>query len=67
MVVIDVMMARIPPDSRASVVDIMTQSKSTVMQKRAMLLKKGVLRSTADELEILSEAGKCKLSGQDIS
>jgi translation initiation factor 2-alpha kinase 4 len=27
-------------------------------QKRALLLKKGLLRSTADELEILCEAGK---------
>lgn len=35
--------------------DIMNQSKSSSSQKRAALLKKGLLRSTADELEIFAE------------
>lgn len=35
--------------------DIMNQSKSTPSQKRASLLKKGLLRSTADELEVFAE------------
>lgn len=35
--------------------DIMNQSKSSSSQKRAGLLKKGLLRSTADELEVFAE------------
>lgn len=35
--------------------DIMNQSKSSLSQKRAALLKKGLLRSTADELEVFAE------------
>lgn len=35
--------------------DIMNQSKSSSSQKRAALLKKGLLRSTADELEVFAE------------
>jgi len=35
--------------------DIMNQFKSSSSQKRAALLKKGLLRSTADELEIFAE------------
>lgn len=35
--------------------DIMHQSKSSSSQKRAALLKKGLLRSTADELEVFAE------------
>ncbi|KDQ55313.1 hypothetical protein JAAARDRAFT_37347 [Jaapia argillacea MUCL 33604] len=42
-------------DARQDVIDIITQTKSSSSQKRALLLKKGLLRSTADELEILSD------------
>ena len=55
--VVELALSRIPEDLRASVIDIINQSKSSASQKRASLLKKGLLRSTADELEILAEIG----------
>ncbi|KAG6330107.1 hypothetical protein ID866_8983 [Astraeus odoratus] len=54
-VVVELALSRIPEDLRASVIDIINQSKSSASQKRASLLKKGLLRSTADELEVLAE------------
>jgi translation initiation factor 2-alpha kinase 4 len=56
--VVDLALNRIPNDLRPAVVDIINQSKSSPSQKRALLLKKGLLRSTADELEVLAEVGK---------
>jgi translation initiation factor 2-alpha kinase 4 len=56
--VVDLALDRIPTDLRPAIVDIINQSKSSLSQKRALLLKKGLLRSTTDELEILSEVGK---------
>jgi len=56
-VVIELALSRLPPGQRSGVIDILNQSKSSVSQKRALLLKKGLLRSTADELEILSDKG----------
>ena len=50
-------MSRVPQDIRDSVLEIITQAKSAWAQKRAMLLKKGLLRSTVDELEVLSDTG----------
>jgi len=50
-------MGRVPHDIRDPVVEIITQAKSSWAQKRAMLLKKGLLRSTVDELEVLSDIG----------
>lgn len=50
-------MNRVTADARSSVAEIILQSKSTPAQKRALLLKKGLLRTTVDELEILSEVG----------
>lgn len=50
-------MSRVPQDIRDSVLEIITQTKSSWAQKRAMLLKKGLLRSTVDELEVLSDTG----------
>lgn len=55
--VIELALSRVPHDIRASVIEIITQAKSTWSQKRAMLLKKGLLRSTVDELEILCDTG----------
>jgi len=46
---------RVPHDIRDSVLEIITQAKSSWAQKRALLLKKGLLRSTVDELEVLSD------------
>jgi hypothetical protein len=55
--VIELAMNRVPHDIRDSVIEIIMQAKSTWAQKRAMLLKKGLLRSTVDELEILCDTG----------
>ena len=55
--VIELALSRVPHDIRESVVEIILQAKSTWAQKRAMLLKKGLLRSTVDELEILCDTG----------
>lgn len=51
-------MNRIPDTHRSAVVEIINQTKSSLLQKRALLLRKGLLRSTTDELEILSEIGE---------
>jgi translation initiation factor 2-alpha kinase 4 len=51
-------MGRIPDVHRHAVVEIINQTKSSPSQKRALLLRKGLLRSTTDELEILSEVGE---------
>jgi len=51
-------MNRIPDTHRSAVVEIINQTKSSLSQKRALLLRKGLLRSTTDELEILSEIGE---------
>ena len=51
-------MNRVTADLRSSVTEIILQSKSTPAQKRALLLKKGLPRTTVDELEILSEVGQ---------
>lgn len=55
--VVQIAMNRVAADARNSVTEIILQSKSTIAQKRALLLKKGLPRSTVDELEILSEVG----------
>lgn len=55
--VVEIALNRVPADVRSGVIEIIHQSKSTPAQKRALLLKKGLLRSTADELEILAEVG----------
>jgi hypothetical protein len=60
--VIELALGRVPHDIRDSIVEIITQAKSTWAQKRAMLLKKGLLRSTVDELEILCDTGVVPLS-----
>jgi hypothetical protein len=56
--VIDLALSRVPHDIRDSIIEIITQVKSSWSQKRAMLLKKGLLRSIVDELEVLSDAGE---------
>ncbi|KAF7974176.1 hypothetical protein HWV62_13309 [Athelia sp. TMB] len=53
--IVDFALNRIPMELRPAVIDVLNQSKSSASQKRSLLLKKGLLRSTADELEILSE------------
>lgn len=59
--VVELILNRLPPGQRHAVIDILTQSKSTISQKRALLLKRGLLRSTADELELLTEMGTSKI------
>lgn len=56
--VVEIAMNRVAADARSSVAEIILQSKSTPAQKRALLLKKGLPRTTVDELEILSEVGQ---------
>ena len=56
---VEIALNRVPTDARSSVAEIILQSKSTPAQKRALLLKKGLLRTTVDELEVLSEVGQC--------
>ncbi|KDQ25175.1 hypothetical protein PLEOSDRAFT_1066383 [Pleurotus ostreatus PC15] len=46
---------RIPTPHRTSVLEIINQPKSTPSQRRAALLKKGLLRSVVDELEALAD------------
>jgi len=58
--VVDLALSRIPEELRSSVIEIINQSKSTAPQKRASLLKKGLLRSTTDELEALVEIGELR-------
>lgn len=55
--VVQIAMNRVAADARSSVTEIILQSKSTPAQKRALLSKKGIPRTTVDELEILSEVG----------
>lgn len=55
--VVQIAMNRVSADARSSVTEIILQSKSTPAQKRALLSKKGIPRTTVDELEILSEVG----------
>jgi eukaryotic translation initiation factor 2-alpha kinase 4 len=56
LLVIDIALKRIPDTIRESVIETY-QSKLTSLQKRGLWLKKGLLRSTADELEALAEIG----------
>ncbi|KDR70022.1 hypothetical protein GALMADRAFT_255390 [Galerina marginata CBS 339.88] len=53
--IVEVALNRVPSDIRTAVIDIIWQSKSPPSQKRTLLVKRGLLRSTADELEILSD------------
>jgi hypothetical protein len=56
--VVELALNRIPVAQRSAIIDIIGQSKSSSSQKRALLLRKGLLRSTADELETLADTGK---------
>jgi translation initiation factor 2-alpha kinase 4 len=57
--VVEIALNRVPADVHSGVIEIIRQRKSTPAQKRALLLKKALVRNTADELEILSEVGTC--------
>jgi len=48
-------MNRIPLDARTSVIETIQLPKSTPAQKRSLLTKKNLLRTTIDEIELLSE------------
>jgi translation initiation factor 2-alpha kinase 4 len=54
--IVDLALQRIPIHLRSYALDIMNQTKSSPSQKRANLVKRGLPRSTADEMEILSSA-----------
>jgi translation initiation factor 2-alpha kinase 4 len=56
--VIQIALARIPEDLRPAAIEILTEPKITSAQRRLMLLKKGLLKSTVDELEVLDSKGE---------
>lgn len=56
--VIELALSRVPHDIRDSIIEVIMQVKPSWSQKRAMLLKKGLLRSIVDELEVLSDTGE---------
>ncbi|THH28609.1 hypothetical protein EUX98_g5583 [Antrodiella citrinella] len=49
----DIAIGRISPELRSEVIKVLDQPKSSQSQKRSILLRKGVPRSTVDELEAL--------------
>ncbi|KAK0199520.1 kinase-like domain-containing protein [Desarmillaria ectypa] len=53
--IVDVVFSRLPAAHKSTIVEIVNQPKSSTSQKRALFLKMGLLRSTADELEVLSD------------
>ncbi|KAJ7760657.1 kinase-like domain-containing protein [Mycena maculata] len=53
--IVRVLFDRIPSAIRPSILEIISHSKSSPSQKRALLLKLGLLRSIADELEALTD------------
>ncbi|KAH9923827.1 uncharacterized protein B0H18DRAFT_1013542 [Fomitopsis serialis] len=53
--ILDVALDRVPSDVRDAVMDILDQTKSSQSQKRSMLLRKGISRNVADELELLCD------------
>ncbi|KAI9457648.1 kinase-like domain-containing protein [Lactarius psammicola] len=53
--VVELALGRVPHEIRDPIIEIITQAKSSWAQKRSMLLKRGLLRSTVDELEVLKD------------
>ncbi|KAK0438425.1 kinase-like domain-containing protein [Armillaria borealis] len=53
--IVDAVLSRLPAAHKSAIVEIINQPKSSTSQKRALFLKKGLLRSAADELEVLSD------------
>ncbi|KAH6903402.1 other/PEK/GCN2 protein kinase [Coprinopsis sp. MPI-PUGE-AT-0042] len=53
--IVERVMSKVYPEQRDAVVEIMLNSKSSVYQKRASLMKKGLTRGLVDELELLNE------------
>ncbi|KAF5320234.1 hypothetical protein D9611_011377 [Ephemerocybe angulata] len=53
--IVELALGRIVPEQRNAVVEILTQSKSSLLQKRTLLMKKGLTRGLVDELEVLNE------------
>ncbi|KAJ3758340.1 kinase-like domain-containing protein [Lentinula raphanica] len=54
--IVNLIVDRIPPSQRTAVLDIIQHTKSSSSQKKANLLKKGLLRSVIDELDVLTDA-----------
>ncbi|KAF9065023.1 kinase-like domain-containing protein [Rhodocollybia butyracea] len=54
--IVSIILDRLPATQRSAVLDIIQHTKSSQSQKKANLLKKGLLRSLIDELEVLSDA-----------
>ena len=57
--VVETVLNRVPVSFGSGVMEISHQSQCTPAQKRALLLKRGLLRSTGDELENLAQVGMC--------
>jgi eukaryotic translation initiation factor 2-alpha kinase 4 len=57
MSVVDLCLKRIPVELRDDVLDILKQAKPSNSQRKALLLKRGVFKSLADELEVLNDIG----------
>ncbi|KAA1478685.1 Serine/threonine-protein kinase [Dentipellis sp. KUC8613] len=53
--IVDLALERIPSELRDFVVDTLSQTRSSWAQKRSLLLKRGLLRSTVDELEVMED------------
>lgn len=56
-IVVDLVMKRIPLPNRAGVLETLHQYRNNPGQRRAQLLKKGILRSMIDEFDVLMETG----------
>lgn len=57
--VLEIALNRVPADLGSAATEVLNQNKPSQSQKRSMLLRKGIPRSVADELEVLTETGQC--------
>ncbi|KAF8655998.1 hypothetical protein AX16_002818 [Volvariella volvacea WC 439] len=53
--IVELIMNRLPATQRQPLIDLVNPSKAMIVQRRAGMLKKGVLRSVLDDLEVLAE------------
>ncbi|KAI0954220.1 hypothetical protein AcV7_007513 [Taiwanofungus camphoratus] len=53
--ILEIALNRVPADLGSAATEVLNQNKPSQSQKRSMLLRKGIPRSVADELEVLTE------------
>ncbi|KAJ2913179.1 hypothetical protein MD484_g7237, partial [Candolleomyces efflorescens] len=53
--IVEVALGRVSAEQRGAIVEILTQSKTSLVHKRTLLMKKGLPRSVVDDLEVLNE------------